>query len=196
MKQEIERKYAVNSLPKDLKIEKIVDIKQAFTYRDENTIIRVREVQEKYPKIKTNYIYTVKTKGDIQYDNKYTIGKKYEIENEIQKEMYEELIKRNISNIINKTRINIPIQGNLKVEIDVYKDNLEGLLTAEIEFQSEEEANNFQKPNWLGEELGYKVLSNRKLAEMTKEEWKQKVTKEFIENNKKIIQQLKKDYNI
>ncbi len=196
MKQEIERKYAVKYLPENLEIEKIVDIKQAFTYRDENTIIRVRKVQEKYPKIQTNYIYTVKTKGDIQYDNKYTVGKKYEIENKIPKEMYEELIKKNISNIINKTRINIPIQENLKVEIDVYKDYLDGLLTAEIEFQSEEEANNFHKPNWLGEELGYKVLSNRKLAEMTKEEWKQKVTKEFIENNKEIIQQLKKDYKI
>lgn len=196
MKQEIERKYAVKYLPKNLKIEKIVDIEQAFTYRDDNTIIRVRKVKEKYPENKINYIYTIKTKGNIQYDNKYTIGKKYEIENEISKEMYEELIKRNISSIIDKTRINIPIQKNLKVEIDVYKDYLEGLLTAEIEFSTEEEAKNFEKPDWLGEELGYKELSNRKLAEMTREEWQEKVTKEFIDNNQKIINQLKKDYNI
>lgn len=196
MKQEIERKYAVKYLPENLEIEKIVDIKQAFTYRDENTIIRVRKLQERYPENKINYIYTLKTKGDIQYDNKYTIGKKYEIENEIPEEMYEDLIKRNISSIINKTRINIPIQKNLKVEIDVYKDYLEGLLTAEVEFPTEEDAQNFEKPDWLGEELGYKVLSNRKLSEMTREEWQGKVTKEFIENNREIINLLKEDYNI
>lgn len=196
MKQEIERKYAVKYLPENLKIEKIVDIKQAFTYRDENTHIRIRKVQEKYPENKVSYIYTLKTKGDIQYDNSYTVGKKYEIENEVSIEMYEDLIKRNISNIIEKTRINIPIQENLKVEMDVYKDYLEGFLTAEVEFPTEEEAKNFEKPDWLGEELGYKELSNGKLAEMTREEWQGKVTKEFIENNRKIISKLKENYNI
>lgn len=193
MKQEIERKYAVNSLPKDLKIEKAVNIEQAFIYRDENTHIRIRKIQETYPNNNTKYIYTVKTKGDIQYNNKYDIGKKYEIENEIEKEEYEKLKPRKISNIINKTRIVIPIQENLKVEIDVYKDYLEGLLTAEVEFSNEEEARNFQEPNWFGEELGHKELSNRKLSEMTREQWQEKVTKEMIENNKKIINQLRKE---
>lgn len=187
MKKEIERKYAVKYLPENLETEKIVDIEQAFIYRDGNTIIRVRKVKEKYPENKINYIYTIKTKGNIQYDNKYTIGKKYEIENEISKEEYDELIKNKISKIIQKTRIVIPIENNLKVEMDVYYDYLEGFLTAEIEFENEEQANNFIKPEWLGEELGYKELSNRKLAEMTREEWQAKVTKEFIENNRKII---------
>lgn len=196
MKQEIERKYAVDNLPKDMKIERIVDIEQNVIYKDINTIIRVRKIQEKYPNNKVNYIYTLKTKGDIEYNNNYNVAKKYEIENEIEKEQYEELAKRKISNTINKIRILIPIENNLKVEMDVYKGYLEGLLTAEIEFQNEQEANKFDKPNWLGEELGYKVLSNRRLAEMTREEWQEKVTKEFIENNQKVISQLEKDYNI
>lgn len=196
MNKEIERKYAVKYIPKDFKIEKIIYIKQAFIYRDKLTLIRVRDIKEKYPTENQKYIYTLKTKGDIEYNNDYNIAKKYEIENDIPKEEFEKLIKKPISNIIEKTRITIPIENNLKVEIDVYYDYLEGLLTAEVEFQDEEQANNFQKPDWLGEELGYKKLSNRKLAEMTKEEWKKEVTKEFIENNNIIINQLKNNYNI
>lgn len=196
MNKEIERKYSVKYIPKNLKVESIVYIKQAFIYRDKLTLIRVRDIKEKYPTENQKYIYTLKTKGDIEYNNDYNIAKKYEIENEIPKEEFEKLIKKPISNIIEKTRITIPIENNLKVEIDVYCDYLEGLLTAEVEFQNEEQANNFQKPDWLGEELGYKKLSNRKLAEMTKDEWQKEVTKEFIKNNNIIIKMLKDNYNI
>ena len=192
MKQEIERKYAVNYLPEDLKIKDIIDIEQAFIYRDINTIIRIRKIQNK----KNNsieYIYTVKTKGDIEYgENFEKIANVYEIENSIQENEYNELIKNKISNVIRKTRIVIPIENNLHVEMDVYYEYLDGFLTAEIEFQNKHIANTFQKPKWLGEEIGYKELSNWNLSNMTKEEWMKMVTKERIENNRKIIQDLKK----
>lgn len=194
MNKEIERKFAIKYLPKELKIESIVYIKQAFIYRDNLTHIRIRDIKENYPENKQTYIYTLKTKGDIK--DKSNIGNRYEIENEISKEEFEKLIKNKISNVIEKTRIKIPIENNLKAEIDIYYDYLEGMLTLEVEFPNEELANNFQKPDWFGEELGYKTLSNRKLSQMTKEEWQSKVTKEFIENNKIIINQFKEDYNL
>ncbi len=196
MNKEIERKFAVKYLPKDLKIENVVYIKQAFIYKDKLTLIRIRDIKEIYPENKQIYIYTLKTKGDIEYNNNYDIAEKYEIENQISQELFEKLLKNKISNIIEKTRIKIPIENNLKVEMDIYYNYLDGLLTAEIEFPNQKEANNFQKPDWLGEELGYKKLSNRKLAEMTKDEWQSEVTKEFIENNNIIIKQLKDNYNI
>lgn len=196
MKQEIERKYAIEYLPKELDIESIVNIEQAFIYKDINTIIRIRKIEEKKPTQKQFYIYTVKTKGDIQYDNEYNIARKYEIETEITKEEYENLINKKISNIINKTRITTIISDNKMIEIDIYDDYLEGLLTAEVEFENEEEAQKFIKPDWLGKEIGYKELSNRKLAEMTRQEWKEKVTKEIITNNEKIIKQLQENYQI
>ena len=193
MNKEIERKFAVKYLPKDLKIESIVYIKQAFIYRDKLTHIRIRNIKEIYPENKQKYIYTVKTKGDIKDTS--NIGNRYEIENEIDKELFDKLIKNKISNIIEKTRIKIPIGNNLKSEMDIYYDYLEGFLTIEVEFPTEELANNFQKPDWFGKELGYKTLSNGKLSQMTKEEWQEKVTKEFIENNKIIINQFKENYN-
>ena len=187
MKKEIERKYAVKYVPNDIHIEKIQKIEQAFLYKDENTIIRIRKVESKQ---EIEYVYTVKTKGDIEYDNQYSIGKKYEIESNITKELYEKLLEKKISNVIIKTRIVVPIQNNLKVEMDIYYAYLQGLLTAEVEFPNEEQANDFDKPDWLGEEIGYKEFSNRKLAEISLEEFRDKVSDQFIENNQKIIEEL------
>lgn len=191
MKQEIERKYTIKQFPEELKIDKILEIEQVYLYRDNFINLRVRKIIK--PKEGTRqYIYTVKTKGDIEYTNNYQIGRKYEVENEITEEEYNELKKKKLSNIINKTRLIIPIEQELKVEIDVYYGYLEGLLTAEIEFPNLEMANTFKKPNWLGEELGYKEFSNRRLAEMTKEEFLSKVTEEFMNTNKKVIEQIHK----
>ena len=192
LKQEIERKYAVNYLPEDLKITDILDIEQAFIYKDEKTVIRIRKICNRNSN-NIEYIYTVKTKGDIAYHKDSTVANAYEIESYLKEEEFNELIKNRISSIIRKTRMVIPIENNLKVEMDIYKDYLQELITAEVEFPSEDIANAFQKPEWLGEEMQYKELSNWKLSNMTKEEWMKKVTKESLENNRKIIQDLKKN---
>ena len=195
MKQEIERKYAVKYFPENLKIESILDIEQAFIYKDSKTVIRIRKIQDKKSD-DIQYVYTVKTKGDIAYHKDSTVANAYEIESYIQKEDFNELIKNRISNIIRKTRMVIPIENNLKVEMDIYKDYLQDLITAEIEFPNEDIAKKFQKPEWLGEEMKYKEISNWKLSNMTKEEWMKKVTKESLENNRKIILNLKKNDKI
>ena len=195
MKQEIEKKYAVNYLPEDLNIANILDIEQAFIYKDAKTVIRIRKIQNKKDK-HIEYIYTVKTKGDIAYHKDSTVANAYEIESYLKEEEFNELIKNRISSIIRKTRMVIPIENNLKVEMDIYKDYLQELITAEVEFPSEDIANSFQKPEWLGEEMQYKELSNWKLSNMTKDEWMKKVTKESLENNRKIIQDLKQNDKI
>lgn len=187
MNKEIERKYAIKYLPEGIKIEAVKKIEQVFIYHDGNTLIRLRKIEENQT---VNYRYTVKTKGDIENDNSYQIGQRYEIESNITKEYYEKLLPRKISNKITKTRMVVPIQNKLKVEIDIYDDYLEGLLTAEVEFPNEEAANEFEKPDWLGEELGYQKLSNRALAEMNREQFKNKVSKEWIQQNKTIIEEL------
>lgn len=184
--KEIERKYFIKDLPNNFKISKILEITQSYLYRDGNTTIRIR-------KIKTNetieYVYTVKTNGDIQNSNEL-FANKYEIESNISKTLYEELLNKKISNTVIKTRIVFPIQDNLKVEIDVYHNYLKDFLTAEIEFPNEEIAKNFEKPSWLGEEIGYKDFSNGKLSIMTRETLLSKVPKEVLENNRKLICEL------
>lgn len=191
MNTEIEKKYSIKNLPDDIEIIKIQDIQQSFIYRDIKSHIRLRKLED--IKSKTiQYIYTLKTKGDISDNDNYNIEKLYEIESCISKDEYEELIGKRIGNMINKTRINVPIENNLVVEIDIYYDNLDGLVTAEIEFPDLETAKSFKKPDWLGEELGHKRFSNGRLSLMNREQFMNDVADEFMENNKIIIEKLKK----
>jgi CYTH domain-containing protein len=43
--------------------------------------------------------------------------------------------------------------GDRKIEVDVYAGDLDGLVVAEIEFPSEEEARAYDPPEWFGEEV-------------------------------------------
>ena len=63
-----------------------------------------------------------------------------------------------------KTRYFIPL-GDLTVELDVYEGDLDGLVTAEVEFASEDAALAFEAPAWLGRDVTEdKRYGNRVLA--------------------------------
>jgi len=63
-----------------------------------------------------------------------------------------------------KTRYEIPF-GDRVVEIDFYHDRHEGLVVAEVEFDEEKAAQNFQPPDWLGDDVtGDPRYSNQLLA--------------------------------
>jgi len=51
-----------------------------------------------------------------------------------------------------KVRYLFPL-NNLMCELDIYKDKLNGYVRAEVEFNSEEEMNNFIPPEWFAEEI-------------------------------------------
>src|SRR4029077_8551828 len=66
---------------------------------------------------------------------------------------------------VRKVRHYVPLNGDLRAEIDVYEGALDGLRTAEIEFASREEADRFAPPPWLGPELtGDERYANQTLA--------------------------------
>ena len=51
------------------------------------------------------------------------------------------------------------------MELDRYAGELEGLMVAEVEFESEDEADGFEPPDWLGDEVtGNERYSNQRLA--------------------------------
>lgn len=190
MNTEIEKKYLIKYIPKEFKINKIVQIEQNFIYDDKFTLIRLRKVKNIFKENNEEYIYTVKTQGNIEYNEENETAKRYEIERNITKEQYEQLIENKINNTIRKTRINIPIKDKLEAEIDIYYEYLNDFLTLEVEFENENQAKQFIKPDWFGEEIGHNELSNRKLSKMTKEEFEKKVTKEQLIQNKKNIDEL------
>jgi adenylate cyclase len=69
---------------------------------------------------------------------------------------------------IEKVRYRIPL-GDLTVELDVYRGKLRGLMTAEVEFDSDRRLRRFQPPEWFGREVtGRDEFSNSRLATMTR----------------------------
>lgn len=154
---EIERRFLirdidkVNELIKEYAETKKV-IKQDYIYSDIYTAIRKRLIiKNDVPK----YIYTVKTGRRELAVN--------EFESEISKEDYDKL-KIDPSRIrIEKDRYLIPYRDNLKIELDVFHGAYEGVVFAEIEFESVEQAMAEKFPEWFGPEIG-KYVSNDKMS--------------------------------
>ena len=66
---------------------------------------------------------------------------------------------------IKKTRYCIPYQ-NYMIELDIFHDRYEGLILAEVEFDSVEESKLFEKPSWFLEDVSGKVdYTNSYLAQ-------------------------------
>jgi adenylate cyclase len=66
---------------------------------------------------------------------------------------------------IEKRRYVIPADEDRSIELDVYDGELAGLVTAEIEFSSEQEAEAYEPAPWLGADVtGDARYSNQSLA--------------------------------
>ena len=183
---EIERKYTINHLPKE--IDNILKITQKHIYRDSVCSIRVRKTL----KLSTNeaiYTHTIKAKGkDIE---KFSI---IELEKEITEEQFEEVKPFKGSTTIEKYRIVIPLEDGLKAEVDIFEKKLKGLIIAEVEFESIEQAKKFKMPSWFEKEVPHNEFSNRKMSTKTRKEILEMIGKKQLSINEKILKELKKDY--
>lgn len=190
MNKEIELKFEVKDMPqldghKKIDIYKIV---QYYLYKDEFSAIRKREVLDINNNIH-EYIYTVKTKGNIQ-NNKSV----YEIETVVSREKYESIQKN--KNIVEKYRIKIPIDENLIAELDIYGGNLEGLITVEVEFENEMQLDKFIKPVWFGSKLDKIIFSNANLSDISREKFVNLVGKDNINKNILLAKKIRERLNI
>ncbi|MFK7906166.1 MAG: CYTH domain-containing protein [Chitinophagales bacterium] len=149
--QEIERKFWVRSLPSTCLQYSPVPIEQGYIAIEENGhAVRLRRKSEAFS-------LTVKSSGGM-------VREEYEIA--ISKPQFEALWESTEGQRIVKDRYVIPYQ-NLQIEVDVFRGKLKGLVIAEIEFESIEAANAFQKLKWMEVEVtGNSYFNNRKLQEM------------------------------
>lgn len=140
---EIERKFRVTELPINLEQYNKKEIKQGYLCK--GPIVRIR-------KSNNNFILTYKNKKGI--DQKYAVQSQ-EIEMELTEEAFLHLMTKVDDYIIEKTRYLIPYQDKYTIELDVFEGRLRGLFFAEVEFESEEDAKNFVKPDWFGEDVSF-----------------------------------------
>ena len=129
---EIERKFLIKKLPDNLTSYKARKIEQAYLCTD--PVVRVRRDND-------DYYLTYKSKGMI-------VREEYNLP--LTKEAYGHLLAKADGNIITKTRYEIPEKDNLTIEFDVFEGKFDGLLLAEVEFASEEEALAYIPPEWFG----------------------------------------------
>ena len=134
---EIEKKFTIKELPENLDSYKKFEIEQG--YLCSKPVVRIRKKNDKY-------ILTYKNRNGISQDVACACE---EIEMELSEESFYHLKEKCDGNIIRKTRYVIPIEDNLKVELDVFHGHLEGLRFAEVEFRTEEQAKNFKLLPWF-----------------------------------------------
>ncbi len=153
MSDEIERKFAVAAPPDGLDHAPSAAIEQGYIdLKTEGAELRIRRKGERT-------LLTVKHgSGHVRREH----------EVEIDEDAFAALWPLTEGRRISKRRFELA-HGDHTIEVDRYEGALEGLIVAEVEFESEEASDAFQPPEWLGEELtGNPDYSNRALAELSR----------------------------
>jgi adenylate cyclase len=144
---EVERKFLVPEAP-DLDGAEADEIEQGYLAIGAEGEVRVRRKGEKL-------VLTAKRGSGLS---------RQEGEIELDRERFDILWPLTEGRRLHKRRHVVPY-GELEIEVDVYEGDLEGLMVAEIEFGSEEEARGFEPPDWLGEDVtGDRRYLNETLA--------------------------------
>jgi adenylate cyclase len=144
---EVERKFRLRQ-PPDLFSSESDPIEQGYLAVGADGEVRLRQKGEKT-------LLTAKRGAGLS---------RGEAEVEISAEQFEALWPLTEGRRLRKRRHVLPHDG-LEIEVDVYQGELEGLIVAEIEFDSEEQARDFEPPDWLGDEVtGDERFLNENLA--------------------------------
>ena len=136
---EIERKFLIKELPKNLETYPCRHLEQG--YLSTAPVVRVRKDNDKYE-------LTYKGKGAM-------VREEYNLP--LTAESFEHLKQKIDGRLIVKKRYMIPY-GDFTIELDVFEADLAPLTLAEVEFSSEEEANAFVAPDWFAEDVTFSKL--------------------------------------
>jgi adenylate cyclase len=132
---EVERKFLVPASP-ELDGTESDEIDQGYLAIGEDGEVRLRRKGER--------LFLTAKRG--------TGLSREEAEVEVDREAFDRLWPLTEGRRLHKRRHVIP-HGEFSIELDVYAGDLQGLIVAEIEFPSEDEAKGFDPPDWLGEEV-------------------------------------------
>ena len=148
--KEVERKFLLSAPPPDLTGHPAKAIAQGYLAIDPaGSEVRVRRKDDET--LLTVKIGTGLVRGEEEFA--------------IDGDRFERLWAMTEGRQVSKTRYFVPLDGGLTAEIDLYDGELQGLVTAEIEFSDEASALAYEAPDWLGEDVTGDVrYNNRTLA--------------------------------
>ncbi len=147
--KEIERKFLIMQVPKDLEKFPHQELLQGYLDISQDDVeVRLRNKGDQY-------YQTIKI-GTGQVRDEYEIR--------LSKIQFDALWPATEPRQIQKVRYYVPYE-DYSLEVDVYKGQLLGLTTAEVEFSSLDESKKFELPNWFGTEVTKDVrYKNKHLA--------------------------------
>ena len=139
MATEIERKFIVDELPVGLLRDDGTHLRQGYLAEDGDVSLRVRIAGE-------SATLTVKAGRGRS---------RTEVEVPISNSQAEALWPLTEGRRVVKTRWRVPLgdAARLVAEVDDYHDDLDGLRTVEVEFESDKLADSFVPPSWFGREV-------------------------------------------
>ena len=174
---EIEKKFTIKHLPKDVEKYPYHLIEQA--YLNVHPAIRVRREDD-------SFYMTYKGVNGAMVKEEYNLF--------LDEKSYTHLLEKADGIVISKKRVLIPLNENafskdyldknkslkekiekreVKIELDIFEKDLEGICFAEVEFPTVEDADNYIKADWFLEEVtGQKKYSNAFMSRCSKDEIK------------------------
>lgn len=137
---EIERKFLIKKIPININKYPSERILQWFFKDENNKTIRIRKI---ITKNKSEYFQTIKKwHWLIRKENEVNLSKK----------QFDEMWENVWNRYLEKTRYIIPYEKK-EIEMDVYENKLEWLVTAEVEFGTIIESKNFIVPTWFYKDI-------------------------------------------
>jgi CYTH domain-containing protein/CHAD domain-containing protein len=144
---EIERKFLVTEMPRAESARAAIE--QGYLALDENTEVRLRRAGDEL------FLTAKGGHGEVRE----------EVEVSLDPRSFEALWPLTAGRRVRKVRHYVPLGHDLRAEVDVYEDGLDGLRTVEVEFDSPDASRAFTPPPWFGRELtGDRRYANQTLA--------------------------------
>ena len=136
---EIERKFLVKKtdIPNDIYKYSCRHIEQGYLCTE--PVVRIRRDND-------SYVLTYKSKGLMARE---------EYEMPLTKDSFNHLKEKIDGRLIVKDRYMIPYNESLVIELDIFKNLPEQLILAEVEFNSEDEAESFVPPQWFSDDVTF-----------------------------------------
>ncbi|HUS42986.1 MAG TPA: CHAD domain-containing protein [Ilumatobacteraceae bacterium] len=134
---ERERKFLVATAPENLVPSATVQLRQGYLAADEGRSVRVRDAGT------SGCTLTVKAGSGVE---------RTELEWSIERDEFEAAWPHTVGRRIDKTRHRIPY-GEHVIELDVFAGDLDGLVLAEVEFDTIEASDIFEPPTWFARDV-------------------------------------------